>query len=111
VTGSGSTTLTVTTTAAHGSLKGSSTYLWAAFTGLPMAGLFFLGAFRRRFGWTAVFTLILFVVVLASVGCGGGSSSGGGGGTLGTTPGTYVVTATGADANFTHPVTFTLNVQ
>jgi len=111
VTGSGSTTLTVTTTAAHGSLQRDSTYLWGAFTGLPMAGLFCLGAFRRRFGWTAVLALILCVVVLASVGCGGGSSSGGGGGTLGTTPGTYVVTATGADANFTHPVTFTLNVR
>jgi hypothetical protein len=110
VTGSGSTTLTVTTTAAHSSRKSGSTYLWAAFAGFPIAGLFFFGAFRRRRGWIAALSLITLAVALTSVGCGGGSS-GGGGGITGTRPGMYVVTATGADANFTHPVTFTLNVQ
>jgi hypothetical protein len=109
VTGSGSTTLTVTTTAAHSSLRGNSPVLWAGITGLPMIGLF-LGAARRKRRWMAVVVLIMFAVLLASVGC-GGSSGGGGGGTPGTTPGTYIVTATGADANFTHPVTFTLTLK
>jgi hypothetical protein len=110
VTGSGSTTLTVATTAAHGSLQRTSPWLWAGISGLPIAGLFFLGALCRRRAPVAVLAFLTFALVLASVGC-SGSSGGGGGGSLGTTPGTYVVTATGADANFTHPVTFTLTVK
>jgi hypothetical protein len=50
----------------------------------------------------------MFACLLTVLGCGGG---GGGGGTIGTIPGSYPVTVTGADANFSHPVSFTLNVQ
>jgi len=55
--------------------------------------------------------LLTLAWLLTTLGCGGGSSGGGGGGTPGTPPGTYTVTATGADANFSHPVTFTVTVQ
>jgi trimeric autotransporter adhesin len=111
VTGSGSTTLTVSTTAAHSSLKQSSPVMWAAgITGFPIAGLFFLGALRRKHALVALLAFLVFAVALASVGC-GGSNSGGGSGTLGTTPGTYIVTATGADANFNHPAQFTVTVK
>jgi hypothetical protein len=49
-------------------------------------------------------------LLLTLTACGGSGSGGGGGTTIGTPPGTYIVTVTGADANFSHPVTFTLNI-
>jgi hypothetical protein len=57
--------------------------------------------------------LLTLAWVLSTLGCGGGTSGGGGGGggILGTPPGTYTVTANGTDANFSHPVTFTVVVQ
>jgi hypothetical protein len=113
VTGNGSTTLTVTTTAAHRAanlLSPSPSTLWASTAGFAFVSLFILGWTPQKRRLSSLVGLLLFAWLLTTLGCGGGGG-GGGGGTLGTTPGTYVVTATGADANFTHPVTFTLTVQ
>lgn len=111
VTGAGSTTLTVMTIAAHASFPGSThaQTFWFAGGSLSLAGVFLLAIPRRKRPWTSVAGLILFAGLLALCSCGG--SGGGGGGTPGTPPGIYNVTVTGKDANFSHPVGFTLNLQ
>jgi hypothetical protein len=109
VTVSGSTTLTLTTTAPHSASIRIAPSIWAATGGFTLAGVFLLGLAPRKRRWTSVFALLAFAWILSATGCSGGS--GGGGGTIGTAPGTYLVTAIGADANFSHPVTFTLNVH
>jgi hypothetical protein len=111
VAGSGMTTLTVRTIASHSRLHpGNTTILnaWAATGGLTLAGVFVLGFAPRKRHWASFLGLVMFACLLTVLGCGGG---GGGGGTIGTIPGSYPVTVTGADANFSHPVSFTLNVQ
>jgi hypothetical protein len=110
VTGSGSTTLTVTTTAPRSASNHIAPGVWAATGGFTLAGVFLLGLAPRKHRWTSTFALLALAWILSATGCGGGSS-GGGGGTPGTTPGTYAVTATGADSNFSHPAIFTLNVK
>jgi hypothetical protein len=113
ITGTGSTTLTVQTIASHVALPGATHARshWAASGGLCLAGVFLLGAIPRRRRIASVAGLLLSALLLTLTACGGGGSGGGGGGTIGTPPGTYIVTVTGADANFSHPVTFTLNIQ
>jgi hypothetical protein len=113
VTGSGMTTLTVRTIASHSRLApGGTTILnaWAATGGLTLAGVFLLGFAPRKRRWASLFGLLMLAWLMTIAGCGGGGG-GGGGGTTGTIPGSYPVTVTGADANFSHPVSFTLNVQ
>jgi hypothetical protein len=111
VSASGSTTLTVTTTAPHSASNRIAPSVWAATGGFTLAGVFVLGFTPRKRRWASLVALLILAWVLTTVGCGGSSSGGGGGGTPGTSPGTYTVTATGADSNFSHPVTFTLTVQ
>jgi hypothetical protein len=111
VTGSGSTKLTFTTTASHSASNKMRPSVWAATGGFTLAGIFVLGFAPRKRRWAPVVLLLTVAWVLSSVGCGGSNSGGGGGGTLGTPSGTYIVTANGTDANFSHPVTFTVVVQ
>jgi len=111
VIGSGSTTLTFTTTAPHSASNRVAPNVWGATAGFTLAGIFVLGFAPRRRRWASIVALLTLAWLLTTLGCGGGSSGGGGGGTPGTPPGTYTVTATGADANFSHPVTFTVTVQ
>jgi hypothetical protein len=114
VTGSGSTTLTVSTTAAH-LAPAAETMASAGIFGtssLAFAGVLILGIPRQKRRWASTVGLLLLASLMTIVGCGGSNSSGGGGGgTPGTPKGSYTVTVTGADANFSHPVTFTLKVQ
>ena len=110
VTGSGSTTLTFTTTAPHSASNRIAPSVWAATGGFTLAGIFVLGFAPRKRRWTSIVALLMLAWLLTMLGC-GGSSGGGGGGTPGTPAGTYTVTATGADSNFSHPVTFTVTVQ
>ena len=111
VAGSGSTTLTLTTTAPHSASNRVAPSVWAATGGFTLAGIFVLGFAPRKRCWTSIVALLMLAWLLATLGCGGSSGGGGGGGTPGTRPGTYTVTATGADSNFSHPVTFTVTVQ
>jgi hypothetical protein len=103
--------LTFTTTASHSASNKMRPSVWAATGGFTLAGIFVLGFAPRKRRWAPVVLLLTVAWVLSSVGCGGSNSGGGGGGTLGTPPGTYIVTANGTDANFSHPVTFTVVVQ
>jgi hypothetical protein len=128
VTGSGTTTLTITTTAPTAALvapprstpqKGALD-LWASLGGLGLVGVVLAGDWRsrnrRRLGMVLAVLAVMFLITL--VGCGGGSSSsggGGGGGTGGTPPGTSSIQVSVKDAAGTSPsngplkVTLTVN--
>jgi len=116
VTGSGSTTLTISTKAAH-SARLEDPVWWFTSFGASFAGIFMLGdASRRRVkpGRRAgtVLTLIAFALLITIAGCGGGSG-GGGHNNLdpGTPAGSSVVTVTATTGSITHSATFTLTVQ
>ena len=104
--GSGSTTLTISTTAPTSGMlipadvnpHGSGAGLMASLTGFGLMGIVLAGDLRKRkrHGAIVLLTVVALALVLSLVGCGGGSSSGGGGGgggggTGGTPSGTYAV--------------------
>ena len=115
ITGSGSTTLTIATTAAHrASLEGSG--WWTTSLGATLAGVFLLGGASGRRARKRWFSLMAFAFLIAIAGCGGGGSgsSGGGGNTdPGTPVGTSMVTVTAASnsGSITHTVAISLTVQ
>ena len=115
VTGSGSTTLSVSTTAAHLAVPAEAVAGIGVLgtSSVAFAGILIVGIPRRKRRSASAIGLLLLALLMTLVGCGGSDSSsgGGGGGTPGTPKGSYTVTVTGADANFSHPVTFTLKVQ
>ena len=108
VVGSGTTTLTIKTTAPSAARL---TYLswWSAASGGMFAGLFLLGSGRKR--RSRLLTCLLFSSLIPIVACGGGSS--GPPPNPGTTIGSYNVTVRAADsaAVFTHTTVVMLNVQ
>lgn len=109
ISGSGSTTVTVSTTAPHtAKLVGPGG--WGASFGMTLAGVFFLGtaARRKRSGWLLV-SAIAFLITTG--GCGG--ASGGGGNTLdpGTRPGTSTLAVVATAGTNTHVANFSLIVQ
>jgi len=108
ITGSGSTTVTVSTTAPSAALQH-----WGLTTvGFVFAGVFLLGIPSRRFRAGAIFSVLLVAFAVAGTGCGGGGNSGGGSGNPGTPAGTFVVTVTATSSNsISHPVTFNLTIQ
>ncbi|HZP16533.1 MAG TPA: Ig-like domain repeat protein, partial [Terriglobales bacterium] len=110
VTGSGSTTVTITTTAP--SFASLRRFGWTS-AGFVFAGVLLLGVPHRRLRSAAVLSVLLFVMVAGNIGCGGGSGGGGGGGNPGTPRGSFPVTVTAAttDGVITHTVVFTLTVQ
>ena len=116
ITGSGSTTLTISTRAAH-SARLESPVWWFTSFGSWFAGILLLGgASRRRMkpGRRArtVLTLMAFALLITIAGCGGGSSGGGGQNQdPGTPAGSSVVTVTATSGTITHSVPFTLTVQ
>lgn len=103
--GSGTTILTVNTTAASGTalLQPSRLNPWGLGGGAVLAGLLIFGAPSRR-RWMLLLALPFCVLAIASfVGCGGsGTNSGGGQSNGGTTPattaGSYTFTVTGTDS-------------
>ena len=111
VTGSGSTTLTISTTAAHrASLEGSG--WWTTSVGATLAGVFLLSGVSRRRSWSRSFSLMAFAFLISIAGCGGGGSGSGGGNTdPGTQVGTSTVTVTATSGTISHTTTVTLNVQ
>jgi len=113
--GSGTPTLTVSTTAAAASVRPSRAPVLYYAMLLPLCGLTLVGAsFRSRSGkplsWLLVSLLLTGLVWLAA--CSSTSSSGGhGGGGGGTTPGSYTVTVTGTAGALTQTQTLTVTVQ
>jgi len=117
VTGSGTTMLTVTTTAASGVAPGdrNSFNNWTAKSGairalVFSAALFILAMQIRRRRWNFAGALIVVALLLGTAACGGGGS------TPppvipGTPVGTTTVTVTATSAALTHSTTFTLTVN
>jgi hypothetical protein len=116
VTGSGSTTLTISTKAAHSArLEGPG--WWISSFGATLAGVLLLGgASRRRRGdgrpARQMLALMAFALLITVAGCGGGSGAGGGHSQdPGTPAGSSTVTVIATTGTITHSATFTLTVQ
>ncbi len=113
VTGSGSTTLTVTTTAPSAAAKRaglSGANWWMTSMGTMAFGVVFLGGSGKK-RWPKLLGLSVIMLLLFLPACGGGSSGGGGGGHPGTPIGNYVVTVTATSGSISQKPTFTLMVQ
>jgi subtilase family serine protease len=117
VTGSGTTVLTVSTTAATAHLLRPilRPTWWLASLGSGLAGVFLLGGYSRRGrGTTNILTLVLCALLITGMGCGGGSSNNTPPPPPSSTPtpaGTSNVVVTATSGSLTHTVTLTLNVQ
>jgi subtilase family serine protease len=116
---SGTSTLTINTTASHSLSSGlvsphrSGGFGWlTASGGALFAGIVLLGVPSRR-RRTAGLGLMLLLFFAAGLGCGGGSSNSSGGSTTGggTPSGSYTVTVTGTSGSLTHTATVVLTVQ
>jgi hypothetical protein len=125
VTGSGSTTLMVSTTAPS-SLVPASRHVdyggWRTTAGairilLLCAALLALAIQARRRRWNLAGAVLMFTLLIGIAACGGAGGSGGGAGsTAPTNPGTpvvtnQVITVTATSGTITHTFTFTLNVN
>jgi hypothetical protein len=101
--------LAVNTTASSSSSNRAPMRLWPAAGGTALALLFLGGIPRRRQGWAKMLSLLVLIVSLASVGC--GVSSSGKGNSLGTTPGIYTVTVTGASGSLSQNTVVSVSVK
>lgn len=122
LTGSGTATLSVSTTAAHtvGQLvkpprpRGHG---WFVVSGAASLACVFLMGFplrKRRWYWPTFFVLLAIACVSGTVGCGGGSSSTGGTQPQtdpGTNPGSYTVVVTGTSGSGSSQIQSTVNVS
>jgi len=108
LTGSGSTTLTIRTTAPRSaSLEGGG--CWTTSFGATLAAIFMLSGGSRRREWGRLFSLLAVSCLITIASCGGSSKSGGG--DAGTPPGSSTVTVTASSGTLTHTATITLNIQ
>lgn len=110
--GTGSTILTVKTTAASTTalLAPARMNLLGLGSGTIVAGLLLVAIPTRRRRWVAMMVVLWFVVAAGAIGCGGGGGSnpGPGGSSIpATSAGTYRFTVTGADSADTSMTTFT----
>jgi hypothetical protein len=109
VTNSGTTTLTISSTAAHSArLEGPA--WWTTGFGVTLAGIFLLGSGSRRRAWKRLLSLMAIACLITIASCGGG---GGGGGNMdpGTPAGSSTVTVTATSGALTHTATLTLTIQ
>jgi subtilase family serine protease len=107
LTGSGSTTLTIRTTAPRSArLEGGN--WWTTGFGATLAAIFVLSGSRRR-AWGRLLSLLAVSCLITIVSCGGSSNSGGG--DPGTPTGSSAVTVTATSGALSHTATITLNVQ
>ena len=114
VTGSGTTTLTLTTTGttAHLVRPRVRPGWWLASLATGLAGLVFFGGYSRHYGVGGILTLVFCASLLTGVGCGGGSGSNSPPPiSTGTPTGTSNVVVTAVSGTLTHSVTFALNVD
>jgi IPT/TIG domain len=117
--GTGTSTLTVSTTAATtASLEPRSRGLIYAMLLFPIGGLALLGtgitSRKKKKIWGFLLGCILFSTLIILPACGGGNSSGGGGGGgghPGTPAGLYTVTVTGTAGSLTHTATASVTVN
>lgn len=117
--GSGTATLTVSTTAPHvlsgmtSSLRRPRGFGWVAAGGGTLVGVFLLGVPSRRRRRVAGLGLMVLVFLATGVSCGGASNSGNGGKTGGTPAGSYTftVTATSTSPPLSHIATVAVTVQ
>ena len=112
VTGSGSTTLTVTTTAPH-MARMTGVGAWTAGFGFTIAAVLLGWGSKRRMRNTFL-SLMAFAVIATITSCGGGgggSSGGGGSKDVGTPAGTSSVIVTATSGAITHTATLSLTVQ
>ncbi len=119
--GSGTSTLTVNTTAASTTAQARPTdqHLWKlGGGGAVLAALLFFGIPFRRRGWTSMLALLFLVAAAGAIGCGGGGGTSGGGGggssTPATTAGNYSFTVAATDSvnsKITTSTTVTITVQ
>jgi peptidoglycan/LPS O-acetylase OafA/YrhL len=121
--GSGTSTLTVNTTAASTTAQARPTdqHLWKlGGGGAVLAALLFFGIPFRRRRWTSMLALLLLVAATGAIGCGGGGGTGGGGGGGGgssipaTTTGNYTFTVAATDSantKITASTTISVTVQ
>jgi hypothetical protein len=115
VTGSGSTTLTITTTGSTAALIPEGR--WLPGGGAAVACIILLIWPNRRRRWAQMLGILVLCFVFSTTGCGGGGMSGGGGGgtgSSGTPAGTYTVTVTtttgSGSSAISNTVTFQLTV-
>jgi hypothetical protein len=114
-TAAGIASLTISTTAASaGALTTPERpgVRWYSATGAALACLLFIGLPSRRRSLRTMLGLLVFLGILAGgvIGCGGQQNTETTGST-GTTPGSYIVTVTGATGNTTAQTTFTFTVN
>ncbi len=110
VTGSGTTTLTIATTASHLAMLNGFGWFTTGLGG-TLAGVFLLGVPSKRRRWSALLSLLVVGFLVMSLGCGGGGSSSGGNHDPGTPPGTYNVVVTATSGTLTHTASFKLIIQ
>ncbi len=111
VTNSGTTTLTLATTAAH-SARLESPAWWTTSFGATLAGIFLLGSGSRRRAWRRLLSLIAVSCLITIASCGGGGGSSSGGNTdPGTPAGSSMVTVTASNGTLTHMAAITLTIQ
>ena len=110
--GSGTSTLTVSTTAATTAslAPGTSSFyaMWLPIGGLALLGTGLTSRRRKLLGLLLLGLMLTGLIFMAAC---GGSSSGGGGGHPGTPAGTYTVTVTGTAGSLTHTAPVTVVVQ
>ena len=107
ITGSGSTTLTISTTAPRSArLEGPG--WWSTSLGI-LAGIFLLGGASMRRSGGRLLSLMVFAFLITIAGCGGGG--GGSSRDLGTPLGTTGVVVTVSSGNLTHATDFVLVVE
>jgi hypothetical protein len=116
ITGSGATSLSVSTMGPHPLVMRTGSVSWIGGVTAALGcliGIAFLGGFHPR-ALRPAFLLMICAFLIAVLGCSGGGGSGGGG-TPQTDPGTpagsYVITVTAVSGAITHGTTFTLQVQ
>src|SRR4029077_3882335 len=111
VTNSGSTTLTVSTTAAHSAMLEGPAW-WTTSFGATLAGICLLGIGSRRRAWRRLLSLIAVACLITIASCGGGGGGGGGENMdPGTPAGSSTVTVTVSSGTLTHSATLALTIQ
>lgn len=111
ITGPGSTTLTITTTAPQFGMLHTQPGLWWTASGGVFAAVVLFGVPLRRRNRGKLLGWITLGLLVTGLGCGGGGGSGGGTMIPGTPTGTYTVKVSGTSGSLTHTSTITLTVH